>query len=59
MFAKEKLRSLAILDACTDKLLSKLPPSGAAVDLKDLFYRWALDTTTDFVLGENANSLDK
>lgn len=59
MFVKDRLRNLAIFDACTNKLLSKLPPSGDTVDLKDLFYRWALDTTTEFLLGESVNSLDK
>lgn len=59
MFVKDRLRNLVIFDKCTDNLLSKLPPSGVAVDIKDLFYRWTLDTTTEFLLGENVNSLDK
>ncbi|KAI9149174.1 Cytochrome P450 52A13 [Paramyrothecium foliicola] len=58
MFTQERLRNLDIFDACTDKLLSKLPSSGQTVNVKDLFYRWTLDTTTDFLLGENVNSLD-
>ncbi|KAL7918615.1 cytochrome P450 [Trichoderma austrokoningii] len=58
MFSKDRLRNLAIFDACTDKLVSKIPSSGATVDLKDLFYHWSLDTTTEFLLGENAGSLD-
>lgn len=58
MFSKDRLRNLAIFDACTDKLVSKIPSSGATVDLKDLFYRWSLDTTTEFLLGENAGSLE-
>lgn len=29
------------------------------VDAKDLFYRFTFDTITEFLLGENANSLDK
>ncbi|TWU78972.1 hypothetical protein ED733_008196 [Metarhizium rileyi] len=58
MFIKDRLRNLVIFNDCTRKLLSKLPPSGTTVDIKDLFYRWTLDTTTDFLLGENANTLD-
>ncbi|KAK2591120.1 hypothetical protein QQS21_011183 [Conoideocrella luteorostrata] len=58
MFAKNRLRNLVIFDRCTDKLMSKLPPSGITVDIKDLFYRWTLDTTTEFLLGDNVNSLD-
>lgn len=59
MFVKDRLRNLALFDTCTDKLLSKLPPHAATVDLMDLFYRWTFDTTTYFLLGENVNSLDK
>ena len=59
MFIKDRVRNLSIFDSCTEKLISKLPPPGIAVELKDLFYRWTLDTTTDFLLGENVNSLDK
>ncbi|EFY84206.1 hypothetical protein J3459_006242 [Metarhizium acridum] len=58
MFVKDRLRNLVIFDNCTRKLLSRLPPSGTTIDIKDLFYRWTLDTTTDFLLGENTNSLD-
>ncbi|UKZ92431.1 uncharacterized protein TrAFT101_007386 [Trichoderma asperellum] len=58
IFSKDRLRNLAIFDTCTDKLLSKIPSSGGPVDLKDLLYRWSLDTTTEFLLGENAGSLD-
>lgn len=59
MFVKGRLRDVAIFDRCTDKLLSKLPAPGTTVDVKDLFYRWSLDTATEFLLGRNANSLDK
>ncbi|KAK5997338.1 Cytochrome P450 52A3-B [Cladobotryum mycophilum] len=58
MFLKDRVRNIAIFDACTDKLLSKLPSPGTTVDLKDFFYRWTLDTMTEFLLGENVNSLD-
>ncbi|ETR98907.1 cytochrome P450 alkane hydroxylase [Trichoderma reesei RUT C-30] len=58
MFARDRLRNLAIFEDCTSKLLRKIPSAGATVELKDLFYRWALDTTTEFLLGENVNSLD-
>ncbi|KAL3960423.1 hypothetical protein ACCO45_005540 [Purpureocillium lilacinum] len=58
MFARDRLRNLTIFDYCTNKLLSKLPRSGETVDLKDLLYRWSLDAATDFLLGENVDSLD-
>ncbi|KAL6830448.1 cytochrome P450 [Trichoderma afarasin] len=58
MFVRDRLRNLAIFDTCTNKLLTKIPSAGVTVDLKDLFYRWSMDTTTEFLLGENVNSLD-
>lgn len=58
MFITDRLRNLAIFDNCTHKLITKLPPSGSTVELSELFYRWTLDTTTEFLLGENVNSLD-
>lgn len=59
MFVKDRVRNLNIFDSCTEKLLSLLPASGVTVDLKEFFYRWTLDTSTDFLLGENVNSLEK
>lgn len=59
MFVKERVRDLDMFDAAINKLMSKLPPAGTTVDVKDLFYRLTLDTTTEFLLGQNVNSLDK
>lgn len=59
MFIKDRLRNLNIFDACTEKLISKLPPPGETVNIQDLLPRWTLDITTDFLLGKNVNSLDK
>ncbi|KAG6011227.1 hypothetical protein E4U54_008189 [Claviceps lovelessii] len=58
MFVKERLRNLAIFDTCTTNLMAKLPPSGTTVEMKTLFYRWSLDTITDFLWGECVGSLD-
>lgn len=59
MFIKEKVRDLEIFDRWTQVLISKLPPSGGTVNISDLFYRMTLDVTTDFLLGESVNSLEK
>lgn len=59
MFIKEKVRDLEIFDKWTQVLISKLPSSGGTVDISDLFYRMTLDVTTDFLLGESVNSLEK
>ncbi|KJZ72006.1 hypothetical protein HIM_08567 [Hirsutella minnesotensis 3608] len=58
MFVRDRLRNLAIFNSCTEKLISKLPASGVTVDMKDLLYRWALDTASEFLWGSNVNSLD-
>ncbi|RFU80837.1 cytochrome p450 alkane hydroxylase [Trichoderma arundinaceum] len=58
MFVRDRLHNLVIFDSCTSRLLSKIPSAGITVDLKELFYRWSLDTTTEFLLGENVHSLD-
>jgi cytochrome P450 len=59
MFMKDRVRDLAIFERWTDLLIRKLPESGVTVDLMDLFYRMTLDVTTDFLLGESVNSLEK
>jgi cytochrome P450 len=59
MFVKDRVRDLDIFDRCANALISKLPASGRTVDVMDLFFRMTLDVTTDFLLGESVNSLDK
>ncbi|PNY28183.1 Cytochrome P450 alkane hydroxylase [Tolypocladium capitatum] len=50
MVVKNRLSNLILFGAYANKLLSKLLAQAATVDLKDPFYRWALGTTTDFLL---------
>lgn len=59
MFVRERVRDLDSFDRWTNLLISKLPAPGETVDVMDLFYRFTLDVTTDFLLGHSANSLDK
>ena len=59
MFVKDRVRDLEIFDKWAVTLISKLPASGQTVDVMDLFYRMTLDVTTDFLLGESVNSLNK
>ncbi|KAJ1333031.1 cytochrome P450 monooxygenase [Microdochium nivale] len=58
MFITEKVSDLETFDRWTQKLLAKLPTSGVAVDIMDLFYRMTLDITTDFLLGATTDSLN-
>jgi cytochrome P450 len=59
MFIKDRVRDLDIFDRFAGILISKLPASGQTVDVMDLFFRMTLDVTTDFLLGQSVNSLDK
>jgi cytochrome P450 len=59
MFMKDRVRDLAIFERWADLLITKLPAPGVTVDIMDLFYRMTLDVTTDFLLGDSVNALDK
>jgi cytochrome P450 len=59
MFVKDRVQDLDIFDKWTTTLISKIPASGQTVDMMDLFYRMTLDVTTDFLLGESVDSLNK
>lgn len=38
-------------------MMTCIPRDGGVVDMKDLFYRFTLDSATDFLLGSSVNSL--
>lgn len=59
MFMTDRLSDLVIFERQIEKMMSHIPPSGQTVDIMDLFFRLTMDVTTDFLLGESANSLDK
>lgn len=59
MFVKDRVRDLEIFDRGVHNLIAQLPPSGETVDLCDLFYRMTLDVTTEFLLGQSVQSLQK
>ncbi|KAK0714745.1 cytochrome P450 alkane hydroxylase [Lasiosphaeris hirsuta] len=48
---------LKLFDEPMDDLLDSLPSSGGIVDLQALFFRFTLDVTTAFLLGESIRSL--
>ncbi|TRX97428.1 hypothetical protein FHL15_001706 [Xylaria flabelliformis] len=58
MFMTDRISDLMIFDRQIGKMISHIPSSGQTVDIMDLFFRMTLDATTDFLLGESANSLD-
>ncbi|KAI8634103.1 cytochrome P450 [Xylariaceae sp. FL1651] len=58
MFQTDRMSDLHIFERQVEKMISHIPPSGQTVDMMDLFFRMTMDVTTDFLLGESANSLD-
>ncbi|KAI1318071.1 cytochrome P450 [Xylariaceae sp. FL0255] len=58
MFMTDRLSDLYIFERQVGKMLHHIPPSGQTIDIMDLFFRMTLDVTTDFLLGESANTLD-
>ncbi|KAI1281645.1 cytochrome P450 monooxygenase CYP539B5 [Xylaria sp. FL0933] len=58
MFMTDRISDLIIFERQIEKMMSHIPQSGQTVDIMDLFFRMTMDVTTDFLLGESANSLD-
>lgn len=58
MFMTDRISDLMIFERQIGKMISHIPPSGQTLDIMDLFFRMTMDATTDFLLGESANSLD-
>lgn len=58
MFTTDRLRDIEIFTKWSEKLLTKLPPSGQTVDMCELFYRMTLDVSTDFLLGQPVDALE-
>nr|QNH68019.1 PfpB [Penicillium sp.] len=57
-FERSGFTNLGRLEGHVDRLLSKIPTDGSAIDMQPLFQRWFLDTSTDFLFGQTVNSLD-
>ncbi|KAI3340292.1 cytochrome P450 monooxygenase CYP539B5 [Ustulina deusta] len=58
MFMTDRISDLVIFERQIEKMMNHIPPSGQTIDIMDLFFRMTMDVTTDFLLGESANSLD-
>lgn len=55
---KHRVADLDIFEHHVEKLLGKIGGRGEEVDISALFYRFTLDTVTDFLLGKSVDSLD-
>ena len=57
-FVKNRVADLEIFEKHVSKLMSKIGGRGQEVDVAKLFYRFTLDSATDYLLGKSVDSLD-
>lgn len=58
-FVKNRVSDLEIFEKHVGRLLSKIGGWGEQVDISALFYRFTLDSATDYLLGKSVDSLDQ
>lgn len=56
-FLKERVADLHTFERHFIHMMNYIPKDGGMVDMKDLFYRFTLDSATDFLLGNSVDSL--
>lgn len=56
-FMSTQIRNLNIFEPHIQHLLKAIPRDGSTVDLQELFFRYTIDSATEFLFGESVNSL--
>lgn len=56
-FLKERVADLHTFERHITHMMKYIPKDGGVVDMKDLFYRFTLDSATEFLLGNSVDSL--
>jgi cytochrome P450 len=56
-FRRTRYSNLSVFQCTVDALLQSIRAHGDVIDLQPLFFRMTLDITTEFILGESAQSL--
>ncbi|KAG0136756.1 cytochrome P450 [Tuber indicum] len=56
-FIRGRVSDLDTFERHVSHMLEYIPRDGAIVDISDLFYRFTLDSATDFLLGHSVDSL--
>jgi len=56
-FQKDQVADLDTFEKHIQDLLKLIPKDGSVIDLQDLFFRFTLDSATDFLFGHSAHSL--
>ncbi|ESZ90276.1 hypothetical protein SBOR_9345 [Sclerotinia borealis F-4128] len=54
-FAKESISNLEVAEIHFQHLLRRTPRDGSTVDLQDLFFKFTMDTATQFLFGHSIN----
>ncbi|KAL1954677.1 hypothetical protein VTO42DRAFT_829 [Malbranchea cinnamomea] len=55
-FSKQQIQDLDVVEHFVQNLIASIPPN-ETVDLQQLFFKFTIDTATDFLFGESVNSL--
>ncbi|PGH13639.1 hypothetical protein AJ79_03487, partial [Helicocarpus griseus UAMH5409] len=58
-FNRSQVADLGIFETHINDLVKAVPKDGSTVDLQPLFFDLTLDTATEFLFGESANTLQK
>jgi cytochrome P450 len=56
-FNREQVANLTTLEELFQDLFLLLPQDGTTVDLQELFFRYTIDSATEFLFGQSANAL--
>ena len=56
-FAKEQIADLATFERHIEQFFQLIPEDGSTVDLQDLFFRFTMDSATEFLFGQSVGSL--
>ena len=57
-FVKNRVADLEIFEKHVGRLMTKIAGHGEQVDIANLFYRFTLDSATDYLLGKSVDSLE-
>ncbi|OGM44243.1 cytochrome P450 [Aspergillus bombycis] len=58
-FVREQVADLSLLENLMQDLLVLLPRDGTTVDLQALFFRYTIDSATEFLFGQSVGALKK
>lgn len=56
-FAREQIADLATFEGHVQELFELIPADGSTVDLQDLFFRFTMDSATEFLFGQSVGML--